>query len=98
MYPRAAFVRIARLVMASAPVQALLERGSRILDPGQIFVDTDVDPARIHPTVTIFPGARLHGRRTFLGAGAQVGTEGPATLIDAVLAEGASIASGYAKG
>jgi UDP-N-acetylglucosamine/UDP-N-acetylgalactosamine diphosphorylase len=84
--------------MASAPVQALLDRGVRIVDPGQLFVDADVDAARIHPTATIFPGARLQGRRTFLGAGAQVGTEGPATLVDAVLAEGASIASGYAKG
>jgi len=84
--------------MASAPVQALLDRGVRVVDAGQIFVDADVDPARIHPTATIFPGARLHGRRTFLGAGAQVGTEGPATLVDGVLAEGASIASGYAKG
>jgi hypothetical protein len=84
--------------MTRAPVQGLLDRGVRVIDPGQIFVDADVDPARIHPTATIFPGARLQGRRTFLGPNAQVGTEGPATLVDAVLAEGASIASGYAKG
>src|SRR5215831_579078 len=84
--------------MPTAQVQALLERGVRVIDAGQIFVEADVDPARIHPTATLFPGARLDGRRTFLGAGAQVGTEGPATLVDAILGEGASIASGYAKG
>jgi len=84
--------------MASAEVQALLDRGVRVIDPGQIFVAGDVDPARIHATATLFPGARLQGRRTFLGPGAQVGTEGPATLVDAVLGEGAAIASGYAKG
>ena len=84
--------------MPSAPVQALLERGVRVVDPGQLFVDDQVDPLRIHPTATLHPGCRLHGRRTFLGPGAQVGTEGPATLVDSVLGEGASIASGYAKG
>jgi hypothetical protein len=84
--------------MPSAPVQSLLDRGARVIDPHQVFVDAEVDPARIHPTATIFPGARLQGRRTLLGPGAQVGTEGPATLVDSVLAEGASIASGYAKG
>ncbi|HXJ23876.1 MAG TPA: UDP-N-acetylglucosamine pyrophosphorylase [Polyangia bacterium] len=84
--------------MPSTPVQALLERGVRVVDPGQLFVDDQVDPTRIHPTAIIHPGCRLQGRRTFLGAGAQVGTEGPATLVDSVLGDGASIASGYAKG
>src|SRR4051812_48146350 len=82
----------------AARVEALRARGVQILDPGQTFVDEDVDPARIHPTATLYPGTRLHGRRTFLGAGAAVGVEGPATLADSVLGEGASIASGYAKG
>ena len=81
-----------------APIQALLDRGVRVVDPGQLFVDAEVDPGRIHATATLHPGCRLQGRRTFLGAGAQVGTEGPATLVDSVLGEGASIASGYAKG
>ena len=79
-------------------VEALRARGVRILDPGQTFVDEEVDPARIDPAVTLYPGTRLHGRRTFLAAGATVGVEGPATLVDCVLGEGASIASGFAKG
>ena len=79
-------------------VEALRARGVRILDSGQTFVDEDVDPARIDPTVTLYPGTRLHGRRTFLGPGATVGLEGPATLVDCVLGAGASIASGFAKG
>jgi UDP-N-acetylglucosamine/UDP-N-acetylgalactosamine diphosphorylase len=91
-------VTLTGTVMPSAPVRALVERGVRLVDPGQVFIDDQVDPARIHPTATIFPGCRLQGRRTFLGPGAQVGTEGPATLVDAVFGEGASIASGYAKG
>jgi hypothetical protein len=79
-------------------VEALVARGVRILDPGQTFVDKDVDLDRILPGATLYPGTRLHGKRTFLAAGAAVGTEGPATLIDSVLADGAAIASGYAKG
>lgn len=82
----------------AARVEALRARGVRILDPAQVFIDEDVDPARVDPTVTLYPGTRLHGRRTFLAAGAAVGVEGPATLVDCVLGEGASIASGFAKG
>jgi hypothetical protein len=91
-----------RTTMPTSPTQAriqvLLERGVRVVDPGQLYVDEQVDPLRIHPTATIHPGCRLQGRRTFLGPGAQVGTEGPATLVDTVLGDGASIASGYTKG
>ncbi len=82
----------------AARVEALRARGVRMLDPAQVFVDEDVDPARIDPGATLYPGTRLHGRRMFLSAGATVGVEGPATLVDCVFGEGASIASGYAKG
>jgi hypothetical protein len=84
--------------MATAQVQSLIDRGVRVIDPGQVFVDGEVDAARVHPTAVIFPGARLQGRRTWLGPNTHVGTEGPATLVDSVLADGAAIASGYAKG
>ncbi len=84
--------------MPTPQVNALLERGVKMPDPGQVFVDRDVDPARVHPSAVLHPGTRLHGRRTWLGAGSQVGTEGPATLVDSVFGEGASIAGGYAKG
>ena len=82
----------------AARVEALRARGVRILDPAQVFIDEEVDPARVDPTVILYPGTRLHGRRTFLAAGAAVGVEGPATLVDCVLGEGSSIASGFAKG
>lgn len=84
--------------MVTPALQSLVDRGVRVIAPGQVFVGEEVDAARVHPTVTLHPGTRLQGRRTFLGAGVQVGTEGPATLVDAVLADGASVASGYAKG
>jgi UDP-N-acetylglucosamine/UDP-N-acetylgalactosamine diphosphorylase len=76
-------------------VTALLERGVIMPDPAQVFVDRDVVPDRIAAGVVLHPGTRLHGAATYLATGARVGTEGPATLRDAVLGERAEIASGY---
>ena len=51
------------------------------------------------PSAPSTPASRVEAlRRLFLGPGAVVGAEGPATLVDSVLGEGASIASGFAKG
>jgi UDP-N-acetylglucosamine/UDP-N-acetylgalactosamine diphosphorylase len=80
-----------------ARLQSLIARGIRIVDVRQTFVDADVHLDRISPGAVLYPGARLHGARTFLGTLATVGSEGPATLQDVVLATGAGIASGYAE-
>jgi len=74
------------------------ERGVRILDPRQTWIAADVDPARLCPGATLHPGTRLRGPRLYLAPGAEVGTEGPATLVDCALGEGARIASGFAEG
>jgi UDP-N-acetylglucosamine/UDP-N-acetylgalactosamine diphosphorylase len=76
----------------------LAAAGVRIVDPRQTFVGDDVDLSRVHPGAVLHPGVRLHGPRTFLGPGASVGAEGPAVLVDAVLGEGAAVASGYVRG
>ena len=55
--------------------------------PEQVFIDGDVDPGRIAAGVVLFPGTRLHGPRTYLAEGVRVGTEGPATLRDWLLAQ-----------
>lgn len=70
-------------------------RGVEIVDPRQTFIDADVIPDRVRPGATLHPGTRLHGARTFLAEGVEIGTEGPATVRDAVFGPGASIASGY---
>jgi UDP-N-acetylglucosamine/UDP-N-acetylgalactosamine diphosphorylase len=71
--------------------------GVRVVDPRQTFIDGDVDPGRIDPTAILHPGTRLSGARTFVGPGAVVGREGPAALVNAVLGEGAVVASGYVE-
>jgi UDP-N-acetylglucosamine/UDP-N-acetylgalactosamine diphosphorylase len=79
-------------------VAALRERGVRIPAPEQVYIDDDVDLSRIAPKVTLWPGTRLHGARTFLAAGVSIGAEGPAVVHDSVFADNAAIASGYVRG
>ncbi|MCA9659863.1 MAG: UDP-N-acetylglucosamine pyrophosphorylase, partial [Myxococcales bacterium] len=68
------------------------------VDPRQTYVGAEVDLERVAAGVVLHPGARICGARSFLGPGAEVGTEGPATLVDAVFGENAAIASGYVHG
>ena len=79
-------------------LERLARAGVRIIDPRQTFVADDVRLDRIFEGVIVHPGTRLHGARTWIGPGAEVGTEGPATVIDSVFDDAASIASGYVNG
>lgn len=79
-------------------LEQLARAGVRIIDPRQTFVADDVLLDRIFEGAVLHPGTRLHGARTWLGPGAEVGTEGPATVIDTVFDDAASIASGYVNG
>lgn len=81
-----------------ARLDGLAARGVRVVDPRQTWIAPDVEPGHLAPGCVLHPGARLQGGRTRLLPGAEVGTEGPATLVDTVLGEGARIASGYAEG
>jgi len=79
-------------------IAQLEQQGVTIDDPRQVWVAADVDLARIQAGAVLRPGTRLEGGRTYVGPDAVVGREGPATLVDTVLARGASIASGFAQG
>jgi UDP-N-acetylglucosamine/UDP-N-acetylgalactosamine diphosphorylase len=81
-----------------ARLASLAARGVTIVDPRQTYVGPEVDLERVTAGVVLHPGARICGARSFLGPGAEVGTEGPATLVDAVFGERATIASGYVHG
>ncbi len=88
----------AQASVLDARVAALAERGVTIVDPRQTFVGPEVLLERICAGAILHPGARIRGARTFIGPAAEVGTEGPATVVDAVLGERATIASGYVSG
>lgn len=86
-----------RALRLDARVRALAERGVVIVDPRQTYVDERVDLDRVCAGAILHPGARLCGPRTFLGPGAEVGREGPAVLVDAVLGADARIDGGFAQ-
>ena len=81
---------------ARARVQALCERGVRVVDPCQTYVDADVDPSRVDPSAVLHPGARLYGAALLIGPRAEVGTEGPAMVRDCAFGADTHIASGFA--
>jgi hypothetical protein len=89
---------IADATAVSERIDRLIGRGVIIVDPRQTFVAPEVPLDQVCEGATLFPGTRLHGAQTFVGAGARVGSEGPATLVDAVLAAGAEVASGFVEG
>lgn len=80
-----------------ARLSILTDKGVVIIDPRQTFVAADVQLDRIQPRAVLHPGARIHGAGSFVGAHAEVGREGPAVLVDAVLGEHAVVASGYVE-
>lgn len=73
----------------------LIAAGVVVLDRRQTYLDEDVDPSRISRGAVLYPGTRLLGTQTFVGPGAKIGTEGPATLHNTILGENTEIASGY---
>lgn len=79
-------------------VRTLIDRGVTIVDPRQTYVAPDVDLGRVCSGATLHPGTRLIGARTFIGTGAKVGAEGPATVVDGVLGPNARIDAGYLEG
>ncbi len=79
-------------------LDGLLRRGVRIVDPRQTYIGPEVDLQRICRGAILHPGARICGARSFLGPEAEVGTEGPATIVDGIFGERARIASGYVRG
>lgn len=77
------------------PLEALIARGVEIVDPRQTFVAPEVRAERVGEGTVLHPGTRLHGARTFLGPGCEIGREGPAVLRDAVLGARARVDAGY---
>ena len=77
----------------------LTDQGVEIPDPAQVWIDPRMNLDRIQgPGTILFPGTRLLGERTYIGAGARIGTEGPATVSQSALGPGAAICSGYCHG
>jgi len=80
-------------------VQALIDKGVRIVKPASVEIADDVDPERISGDgVVIHAGCRVRGASTVLSAGVELGSEGPVTLEDCRLGPGVALKGGYAAG
>jgi UDP-N-acetylglucosamine/UDP-N-acetylgalactosamine diphosphorylase len=76
----------------------LSEKGVKLIDRRQIFIDETICLDRIFPDAILFPGTRLIGPDTLVAPAAMIGSEGPATIVDSVIGENAEVASGYVAG
>ena len=80
------------------PVDALRERGLVMPDPSQVFVDRSVDLERLQAGAVLCPGTRVGGSATYVGPGAVIGSEGPATVVDSAVDADVELCSGYVEG
>lgn len=77
-------------------IELLLKRGVRILSPETVEIGEDVNPDRISSDrVTIYPGCRIYGDDTLVMAGATLGFEGPATVVNCQVGPGAELKAGF---
>jgi hypothetical protein len=73
----------------------LISKGIIVHDRRQVFIGADVILENILPGTQLFPGTRVTGSNTVLGRNSIIGSEGPATLDNVVLDDGAEVASGF---
>jgi hypothetical protein len=73
----------------------LISNGIIIHDRRQVFIGAEVSLDNILPGAQLFPGTRITGSRSVLGPNSIIGSEGPATLDNVVLDDGAEVASGF---
>ena len=82
--------------MKNTTITSLVRKGVNFPDPESVYVSDDVDPERISgENVTIFPGARIMGRRTLIMAGTTIGYEGPVTLDNTIVGTDCRVSGGF---
>ena len=79
-------------------LEALKNKGVVIPDPRQVYLAPEVAPEQVCEGAILHPGCRLIGARTLVGSQAEVGAEGPATVVDTALGRGARVDAGYLEG
>ncbi len=80
-------------------VNLLIDRGVRFLAPETVEIGEDVNPDRISPDrVTIYPGCRIYGDDTLVAAGAVLGFEGPATVVNCQVGPEVQLKGGFFQG
>ena len=77
-------------------ITALLDKGVSIPCPSAVVIGDEVKTERIFAKGTVlYPGCRLAGEKTLIGAGAKIGFESPATLVDCMLGPEVELKGGF---
>jgi UDP-N-acetylglucosamine/UDP-N-acetylgalactosamine diphosphorylase len=79
-------------------INKLIQQGVAIPNPGSVTIGDEVDLGRIGNGVTLYPGTRLVGARSFIGQGTQIGAEGPATIENCYVGPDVALKGGYFSG
>ena len=77
-------------------ITALLDKGVSIPCPSAVVIGDEVRTERIFAKGTVlYPGCRLAGEKTLICAGAKIGFESPATLVDCRLGPEVELKGGF---
>jgi len=79
-------------------IQALIQKGVQITNPASIEIGEEVDPDKFSEKgVVIHAGCKIFGSSTLILQGAQLGYEGPATVVDCQIGPRVELKGGYFK-
>ena len=79
-------------------IQALIQKGVQITNPASIEIGEEVDPDKFSEKgVVIHAGCKIFGSSTLILQGAQLGYEGPATVVDCQIGPRVELKGGFFK-
>ena len=79
-------------------IQALIKKGVKIHNPASIEIGEEVDPDKFSEKgVVIHAGCKIFGSSTLILQGAQLGYEGPATVVDCQIGPRVELKGGFFK-
>lgn len=79
-------------------IDQLLESGVVVPDPASVVIGPEVKAGRIAPGAVLHPGTRLEGEHISIGAGSEIGHEGPAVVRNCRLGRKVTLGSGFFDG
>ena len=83
--------------MENGMLEALKNKGVFIIAPQTVFISEDINPDHIEEGVTIYPGCRISGRKTFIGKDTKLGYEAPVTIENCAIGRSVELKGGYFK-
>ncbi|MBF0102741.1 MAG: protein GlmU [Desulfobacterales bacterium] len=82
-------------IQLNSKILSLIHKGVEIRCPYSVDIGEEVDIERIsNHNVIIYPGTRLYGPETYIGEGAIIGHEGPATIHNCQIGPHVKLSSG----